>query len=51
MTELIGIAAIAIVAWFAVGTIWNINKRALMRWMQDGLPAAGPVAMRCRACR
>lgn len=42
MTELIGIAAIAIVAWFAAGTIWNISKgRALMRWMQDGLPALG----------
>ena len=42
MTELIGIAAIAIVAWFAAGTIWNISKgRALMRWMQGGLPALG----------
>jgi len=42
MTELIGIAAIAIVAWFAAGTIWNVSKgRALMRWMQGGLPALG----------
>jgi hypothetical protein len=42
MTELIGIAAVAIVAWFAAGTIWNVSKgRALMRWMQDGLPALG----------
>ena len=42
MTELIGIAAIAIVAWFAAGTIWNVRAgRALMRWMQGGLPALG----------
>jgi len=42
MTELIGIAAIAIVAWFAAGTIWNVNKgRTLMRWMQGGLPMLG----------
>lgn len=42
MTELIGIAAVAVVAWFAAGTIWNVGKgRALMRWMQGGLPALG----------
>jgi hypothetical protein len=42
MTTLIGIAAIAVVAWFAAGTTWNVRKgRALMRWMQDGLPALG----------
>jgi hypothetical protein len=42
MTELIGIAAVAVVAWFAAGTIWNVHKgRALMRWMQGGLPALG----------
>jgi hypothetical protein len=42
MTELIGIAAVAIVAWFAAGTIWNVRQgRALMRWMQDGLPLLG----------
>jgi hypothetical protein len=42
MTELLGIAAVAIVAWFAAGTIWNIHQgRALMRWMQDGLPRLG----------
>ena len=42
MTELIGIAAIAIVAWFAAGTIWNVRTgRELMRWMQGGLPALG----------
>ena len=42
MTELIAIAAVAIVAWFAAGTIWNVREgRALMRWMQDGLPLLG----------
>jgi hypothetical protein len=42
MTELIGIVAIAIVAWFAAGTIWNVRLgRELMRWMQGGLPALG----------
>jgi hypothetical protein len=42
MTELIGIAAVAIVAWFAAGTIWNVRTgRALMRWMQGGLPLIG----------
>ena len=42
MNELIGIAAIAIVGWFAAGTIVNVRKAsALMRWMQDGLPLLG----------
>jgi hypothetical protein len=42
MTELIGIAAVAIVAWFAAGTIWNVRRgRELMRWMQGGLPTIG----------
>jgi hypothetical protein len=42
MTELVPLAAIAVVAWFAAGTIWNVRKgRALMRWMQGGLPALG----------
>ena len=42
MTELIGVAAVAVVAWFAAGTIWNVRKgSSLMRWMQDGLPALG----------
>lgn len=42
MTELIGVAAVAIVAWFAAGTIWNVRLgRELMRWMQDGLPLLG----------
>ena len=42
MTDLIAIAAVAVVAWFAAGTIWNVSRgRALMRWMQGGLPALG----------
>lgn len=42
MTELISVAAIGVVAWFAAGTIWNVAKgRALMHWMQGGLPALG----------
>jgi hypothetical protein len=42
MTELVGVAAVAVVAWFAAGTIWNVRLgRELMRWMQDGLPALG----------
>jgi hypothetical protein len=42
MTELIGVAAVAIVAWFAAGTIWNVRLgRELMRWMQGGLPILG----------
>jgi hypothetical protein len=42
MTEFIAIAAVAVVGWFAAGTIWNVSKgRALMRWMQGGLPALG----------
>lgn len=37
MTEFIGVAAVAVVAWFAAGTIWNVRKgNALMRWMQGG---------------
>lgn len=32
----------AVVAWFAAGTIWNVRQgRAAMRWMQDGLPLLG----------
>lgn len=42
MTKLIGIVAVAVVAWFAAGTIWNIRKgRLFMRWMQGGLPMLG----------
>ena len=40
--ELVGVAAVLVVAWFAAGTIVNVRKgRALMRWMQDGLPLLG----------
>ena len=42
MTEFIGVLAVAAVAWFAAGTIWNVHAgRSLMRWMQDGLPVLG----------
>jgi hypothetical protein len=42
MTEIIAIAAVALVAWFAAGTIWNVRRgRTLMRWMQSGLPVLG----------
>jgi hypothetical protein len=42
MTEIIAIAAIVIVAWFAAGTTWNIRRgRLLMHWMQAGLPVLG----------
>ncbi len=42
MTELIGIAAVALVAWFSAGTIWNVRQgRMLMHWMQGGLPVLG----------
>jgi hypothetical protein len=42
MTELVGVAAVALVAWFAAGTIWNVRLGSqVMRWMQDGLPALG----------
>jgi hypothetical protein len=42
MTELAGIAAVAVVAWFAAGTIWNVRLgREVLRWMQGGLPLLG----------
>ncbi|OGA50433.1 MAG: hypothetical protein A3F74_11890 [Betaproteobacteria bacterium RIFCSPLOWO2_12_FULL_62_58] len=42
MTELVGVAAVAVVAWFAAGTIWNVHLgRELMRWMQGGLSVLG----------
>ncbi|HUJ85219.1 MAG TPA: hypothetical protein VLX30_00030 [Burkholderiales bacterium] len=42
MTELVGIAAVAVVAWFAAGTIWNVRLgRETLRWLQGGLPALG----------
>jgi hypothetical protein len=42
MSELVAVAAVAVVAWFSAGTVWNVGKgRALLRWMQGGLPALG----------
>jgi hypothetical protein len=42
MAELISVAAVAVVAWFAAGTFWNVRLgQELMRWMQDGLPVLG----------
>jgi hypothetical protein len=42
MTEIIAVASVALVAWFAAGTIWNIRRgRLLMHWMQGGLPVLG----------
>jgi hypothetical protein len=42
MSELVAIAAVAIVAWFAAGTIWNVSRgREFLRWMQGGLPLLG----------
>jgi hypothetical protein len=42
MTELVGILAVAVVAWFAAGTIWNVRTgRELLRWMHAGLPLLG----------
>ena len=42
MTGIIAVTAVAIVAWFAAGTIWNVRRgRLLMHWMQSGLPVLG----------
>jgi hypothetical protein len=42
MTNLVAVAAVVIVAWFAAGTIWNVRLgRDQMRWMQGGLPVLG----------
>ena len=42
MTGIIAVAAVALVAWFAAGTIWNVRRgRLLMHWMQGGLPVLG----------
>lgn len=42
MMEIIAIAAVALVAWFAAGTIWNVRRgHVLMHWMQDGLSVLG----------
>jgi hypothetical protein len=38
----VGVLAVAVVAWFAAGTIWNVRRgRELLRWMQGGLPLLG----------
>jgi hypothetical protein len=37
MTPLVGVLAVAVVAWFAAGTIWNVRTgRETLRWMQGG---------------
>ena len=42
MTGLVGILAVAVVAWFAAGTIWNVRLgRETLRWLQGGLPLLG----------
>jgi hypothetical protein len=42
MTAGLTFLAILVVAWFAVGTIWNVRKgSAVMRWMHGGLPLMG----------
>jgi hypothetical protein len=42
MTELVAVAAIGLVAWFAAGTIWNVRRGSeAMRWLQGGLPVLG----------
>jgi len=42
MTGIIAVAAVAFVAWFAAGTIWNVRRGHLvLQWMRDGLPLLG----------
>ena len=42
MTLPITVLALALLAWFMAGTIWNVRRgRELMRWMQGGLPLLG----------
>jgi hypothetical protein len=42
MSGMVGVLAVALVAWFAAGTIWNVRLgRETMRWMQHGLPRLG----------
>ena len=42
MTAVVAVLAVLVVAWFAGGTIWNVRRgKALMRWMQGGLPLVG----------
>ncbi len=43
MTPLLAALAVSLVAWFALGTIWNVRRGgAAMRWIQEGLPLLGP---------
>jgi hypothetical protein len=42
VTPLLAVLAVSFVAWFAVGSIWNVRKgRAALRWIQEGLPLLG----------
>jgi hypothetical protein len=42
MTALVAVVAVAVVCWFAAGTIWNVRRgRELMLWMQGGLSVLG----------
>jgi hypothetical protein len=42
VTLLITVLGLALLAWFAAGTIWNVRRgHELMRWMQGGLPLLG----------
>ena len=42
MNLLVGTLAVAVVAWFAAGTIWNVRLgREMMRWMHGGLSVLG----------
>ncbi len=42
MTLPITVAALALLAWFVAGTIWNVRRgHELMRWMRGGLPLLG----------
>lgn len=42
VTLIVMVAAVAVVGWFAAGSVWNVRRgRQLMRWMQAGLPLLG----------
>ncbi len=42
MTLTITVLGLALLAWFAGGTIWNVRRgHEVMRWMQEGLPMLG----------
>lgn len=42
MTPLLAALAVTVIAWFALGSVWNVRKGgAAMRWMQEGLPLIG----------